>query len=123
MKQTPFTRTRLEEPDYLRVMVQVRAALDAWERSNPVGSARPTFERAWQQACRERGRLGSPKQREAIWQNWLAAGKSLTAARREAIVARLTPAARAWLSCIPVVNAPDREPGEDDDEEPPPWIA
>jgi hypothetical protein len=121
MKPKPFTRPPLEEPDYLRVLTQVRSALDAWDRSNPVGSARPTFERAWKQACRDRGQLGSPKQREAIWQSWLAAGKPLTASRREAILARLTPAARAWLSCVPVVTAPDREPGEDDDEVPA-WI-
>src|SRR5215475_6282762 len=66
----------LSDEEATRVWVRVARAMREWEREGSVGSAWPTFELAWQAACREEGvaRRASPQNRQDCWQRWLSHG-------------------------------------------------
>jgi hypothetical protein len=96
------------------VRARVYATLYRWEAADALGSARPVFDRAFAEACADCGVQFDPRQCEWLWQDWLAAGQPLTEARRAEIMARLSPAARAWLEgCPRGVPAGARQPGEE----------
>jgi len=66
----------LSDEEATRVWVRVAQAMREWEREGSAGLAWPTFELAWQAACREEGvaRRASPRNRQEGWQRWLSHG-------------------------------------------------
>jgi hypothetical protein len=109
-----------------RIRAYVVAAMDDWEREGKSGSARPTFDVAWQSALVTEGLRGDvrPVQREAAWQRWLSHGATTeepiaSRAQVEAIyrdvAPRCTPLfAHALRDMADRIHAArDRDPGEE----------
>ncbi len=120
----------LSDEEATRTWVRVNRAMGDWEREGSSGSAWPSFELAWQAACREEGvaRRASVQNRQDCWQRWLwhgavtpDAAPIATREQVEAILRDVEPrcsplfakALREIADRIAEARR-DREPGEDD---------
>jgi len=116
----------VSDEEATRLWVRVARDMRDWEREGSPGSAWPTFELAWQAACRAEGvaRRASPQNRQDCWQRWLSHGAvSLEAspvATREqiaeicrAVAPRCSPLFLKVLRDIGDRAVRAREPGDD----------
>ena len=69
-------RRCLTDAEAGRVRARITEAMDEWEQEGAAGSAWPTFELAWQAACRAEGlaRAATAQNRQDAWQRWLSHG-------------------------------------------------
>lgn len=112
-RQPKHLPDQASEAALLAMTREVFAAMEAWERADGTGSARPVFEEVWRAARARHGERGTVLDREGVWQTWLQGGPA-SRARMLAIYERVAPrCSPAFRRVLLELIGQQREPGED----------